>query len=428
VVDTIIRNARLLKQEIPVDIFITGERIERIAGENVPASTQIDAWGCLVLPGLVNPHAHLDKAGLATRVVNQSGTILEARQRVLQAKPGITTEDILLRASKVILTSLKGGVTAIRTHVDVDPTIGLKGIEALLELKRKISDLIDLQIVAFPQEGISESPGTLELLREALRMGADVVGGHLSIAKDFLEHCRIVFSLAKEFDKDVDFHVDFDIDRDYQKQSIHADGMKYPDELGIVWLIEEADQQNYSRRTNASHLCGLDSISPDDANRIISLIAKLGISVVSLPPGNLFLHGRSDPNRIRRGVTKVKALLDAGVCTSFGPDNIRDPFNPIGSPSMILNAVLTAYACHMKSPDDFNAVFEMCTVNAAKILRLPNYGIAPGCYADLIILDSDSPEEILANPGNPRYVFKRGRLIAESGILTTPEASFSANK
>jgi len=333
---------------------------------------------------------------------------------MLKTKPTISSENIKSRAKKVIDESIKYGVTAIRTHIDVDPTIELRGIKALLDLRKEYEEKIDLQIVAFPQEGISESPGTYELMCEALSMGADIVGGHLSIAKNFQEHTQNVFRIASKFDRDVDIHVDFDIDRDYSTSTRHEDGIIYPDNLGIISMGEEIIRQDFKGRVTASHLCGLDSIPPDLSSNTIDLIKDAGISVIALPPGNLFLQGRSDQYKVRRGVTKVKELISSGVCVSFGPDNIRDPFNPIGSPNMIHNAVITAYACHMTSKKDFREVIKMCTINAAKTIGLKGYGICENCIADLVMFNFPSIEEILAYQDTPRVLIKNGKIIFES--------------
>jgi len=410
-------NARTLDNENLVDFHIEGDVLVEAFHENQNLDQVIDANGHLVLPGLVNPHTHLDKVNLSDEVKNVSGTVEEARQKMFEYKPSVSKEDIKQRATRAIEESVRFGVVAIRTHVDIDPSIGLRGIQALLEVKEECSDKIDLQIVAFPQEGISESPGTYALMDEALRMGADVVGGHLSIARDYHEHLERVFSLANKYGKPVDIHVDFSIDKDYSRYMTRPDGKQYPENLGVLWMAEEVLRQNLEGRTAASHVCGLDSIPPDVSRNVIDLIRKADIAVIALPPGNLFLQGRSDDHKVRRGVTKVKDLLESGVRVSFGPDNIRDPFNPIGSPDMILNAILTTYACHMASHQDFKEIMRMCTYTAAGILGLPKYGLEKGCYADLVILDQDTVEDVLTFHARPLLVCKHGKITYEQDML-----------
>lgn len=408
-----ITNARTLEDSIPIDLYIEGNRIVRTFQDNINPDRIIDARGNLVIPGLINPHTHLDKAGLADQITNVSGTVQEARQKMLESKHSISVADIKFRAGKVIEESIRYGVTAIRTHIDVDPTIGLRGIQALLELKTEYQGRIDLQIVAFPQEGISESIGTYDLMVEALRMGADVVGGHLSIVRDHREHSQTVFQLAQEFNRPVDIHVDFDIDRDYSRCITRVDGKTYPENLGIVWMAEEVLNRGYNGRAAASHLCGLDSISPNLSTNVVNLIHDANIAVIALAPGNLFLQGRLDRCNVRRGVTKVKELQQASVRVTFGPDNIRDPFNPIGSPDMILNAILTTYACQMTSKNDFKEVLHMCTTHAAQIMQLPDYGLQEGCLADLVILDRATVEDVLAYHARPCVTMKHGRVVWE---------------
>lgn len=413
----IISNARIDESAEPAHILIEGDRIIAITREKPEhPGEEIRAGGNLVLPGLINIHMHLDKSGLAETISNRSGTLREAREKIREAKAGLTKQDIKTRARRTALSALQRGVTAIRTHVDIDPVLGLRGLEALLELREELRHMVDIQVVAFPQEGISETPGTEDLMREAMAAGADVVGGHLSIAHDFEEHSERVFDLAAAFDRDVDIHVDIDIDRDYRRTGLSGDGREYPVDLGVVAMARETERRGFGGRVAASHLCALDALAPLLADNVIALMARAGISAVALPPGNLFTHGRSDPQNVRRGVTRVRALLAGGVRVAFGTDNIRDPFNPLGNPDMIHNAVLTAYACHMATAEDFRTTLKLCTSSAAEIMKLPDYGLKEGNAADIVVLDAPSAEEALANQAMATHVFKRGRLVAANEV------------
>lgn len=372
----------------------------------------------LLLPGLVNVHCHPDKVNLAERLFNQSGTIDEARQRLREAKSHFTTQDVRERAEKFFRSSVMSGVTALRTHVDIDPVVGLKSVEAVLQLRDEYKDVLDIQIVAFPQEGILEHAGTEDLMREALRMGADVVGGHLSISRSpqaMKDQLDVVFSLAAEFDRDIDVHTDFGIDFDLST-SRHQDNKLYPDGLGVVHLAEKTIQAGYQGRVVASHLCGLDSVPPELRKNVIDLLRKAEISVVALPASNLYAHGRNDATGSRRGVAPIRELQAAGVPVAVGPDNIRDPFNPYLGADPMLNALLTAMTCHMVTTDDFKTVMDYHTYEAAKIMRLPHYGNKPGCYADLVVLEAKSLPDLLDGNRQPLLVFKRGSVVAHTEV------------
>jgi cytosine deaminase len=381
---------------------------------------RLKAHGQLVLPGLVNVHTHLDKALLARRIANISGTIREARDRMKEAKAAFTTADIKERAAEVLRRSIQYGVTAVRTHVDIDPVVGLKGVEALLSLREEMHGVIDLQIVAFPQEGIVEQPGTEDLMREALRLGADVVGGHLSIARDpetLQAQIDIVFRLATEFDRTIDVHVDYDIDRDYNHNvSTHTDARRYPDNLGVVRLAEKTIAEGYQGRVTASHLCSLDVVLPDLRRNVVELLHRARVSVIALPANNIYVHGRDDVVGTRRGVTRLRELRNGGVHVAVGTDNIRDPFDPFGNADPIQNAVLAAFVCHLVTPEDFWTMLELHTSTAAKLMGLSHYGLTPGCRADLVVLGAHSLDELLDGETNRRWVLKRGRIVAETEV------------
>jgi cytosine deaminase len=372
----------------------------------------------LLLPGLVNVHCHPDKVGLAERSFNKSGTIDEARQRLREAKNHFTEQDVRERAEKFLRSSVMGGVTALRAHVDIDPVVGLKSVRALLKLREAYKDVLDIQIVAFPQEGILEHKGTEDLLREALRMGADVVGGHLSISRSpqaMKDQLDVVFLLAAEFDRDIDVHTDFGIDFDLAV-SRHEDNKLYPDGLGVVHLAEKTIREGYQGRVTASHLCGLDSVPVELRRNVIDLLLKAELSVVALPGSNLYAHGRNDATGSRRGVAPIRELQAAGVPVAVGPDNIRDPFNPYLGADLLLNSLLTAITCHMVTTEDFKTVLEYHTYAPARMMKLPRYGNEPGCDADLVVLEAKSLPDLLDGNRQPLLVLKRGRVVAHSEV------------
>jgi cytosine deaminase len=390
---------------------------------DVSAARRLDGAGGMLLPGLVNIHTHLDKAYLAERIVNISGTLTEARSRMREAKAAFTVADVRARADRAIRQGLRCGVTAIRTHVDVDPVVGLRGVEALLELRTAWQGAVDLQIVAFPQEGLALEPRTEELLREALRLGADVVGGHLSIARDpetLRAETDAVFRLAAEFDRDIDVHADIDIDRDYVRDvSTHADGLRYPDGLGVVYLAEKTIADGFQGRVSAAHLSALDTIPPDLRANVVDLLRRANIAAVALPASNLYTHGREDPTGARRGVTRLLDLQRGGVRVAVGTDNIRDPFLPFGNADLVQNAIVAALACHLVRTEDFIDMLRFHTTAPAKIMGLADYGLAEGCAADLLVLHARSLDAMLDGERAPHWVVKRGRVVAESAFIAS---------
>lgn len=385
-----------------------------------PAGSTLRLDGRLVFPGFINIHAHLDKAMMADRFLNESGTIDEVRRNMKQAKSSFTYEDVRERASKALQRSVEHGVTAVRTHIDIDPTVGLTSLRALLSLKEEFQNSIDLQIVAFPQEGIQEYPGTRDLLKAALELGADVIGGHPSISasvKDLREQVDIVFELAKEFDVDIDFHTDFGINENYtQAVTRHADGREYPDNLGAVYIAERTIAEEFQGRVTASHLCGLDMVPPELRANVCDLLREAGVSVVSTPASNMYGNGRDDAVGARRGVTRLSELRAANVNVAVGTDNIRDPFDPYGNTDLIQNAILASLACHMVTEQDFMEMLSLHTVAPAQIMGLAKYGLASGDEASLVVLEARSLADLLDGDTARRVVLKRGLSVGAAPL------------
>ncbi|MGD9990102.1 amidohydrolase family protein [Pseudonocardia sp.] len=397
-------------------VSVTPEPDRRERSADVAAgTTTVRLDGRLVFPGFVNVHAHLDKAMLAARVPDETGTIDEVRRTMARAKSSFTHDDVRERAARTLDRCIRHGVTAVRTHVDVDPTVGLVSLRALAELKKEYEHAIDLQIVAFPQEGIEEFPGTEQLLRQALADGADLVGGHASIAAGTAELRRqvdMVFALAEEFDVDVDFHADFGITEDYGREvTRHRDGRDYPDNLGAVHIAERTVSAGYQGRVTVGHLCGLDMVAPALRANVCDLLRTAGVAVVSTPASNLYGNGRGDAVGARRGVTRLTELMAAGVDVAVGTDNIRDAFNPWGNTDLIQNAVIASLACHLVTEQDFMTMLELHTTAPAKIMGLAGYGLAAGDEASLVVLEARSLADLLDGDVARRLVLKRGRSV-----------------
>jgi cytosine deaminase len=448
--DLLLEGARLWTGGPLQNLRIQGERITSVdptPGAGSRPATSAVGWGAvpvaspaaaapvrvirldgrLVFPGFVNAHAHLDKAMMAARFENASGTIDEVRRNMRSAKAAFTADDVLERATKALRRCIAHGVTAVRTHVDIDPTVGLTSLRALLTLKQEFRDAIDLQIVAFPQEGIEEFPGTEDLLRSALELGADVVGGHPSISAGtavLRKQVDIVFRLAKEFDVDIDFHTDFGIDRDHTAEvTRHFDGREYPDSLGAVYIARKTIEANYQGRVVASHLCGLDMVPPALRRNVCELLREAGVAVVAAPASNLYGNGRDDRVGARRGVTRLTELLAAGVRVAVGTDNIRDPFDPFGNTDLIQNAVLASLACHLVTEQDFLTMLALHTVAAADVMGLADYGLTPGDEASLVVLEARSLSDLLDGDTARRLVLKRGLSVGPEPLRPLEEVT-----
>lgn len=397
--DLLLRGARLHDRDTLVDVAIAGSRIVGVDTAARTAHRTIDVGGRLVTPGLVESHIHLDKALLADRVTATAGTLEEAIRLTGEAKRAFTVEDIRERARRVLDRAVQAGTTAMRSHVEVDPIVGLAGMEALLPLREEYAPALDLQLCAFAQEGIVKAPGTEGLLRRALTMGADLVGGCPYNDSDGVEHIRIVFALATAFGVDADFHVDF------------ADE---PEHLHVREIAALAVQAGWQGRVAVGHVTELAALPTFRQDELIAQIASAGLGVICLPATDLYLMGRQDDGNVRRGLTPVRRLLEAGVPVALASNNIRNPFTPVGTADLAHMAFLASVAAHMGTPDALRALLAAITLHPARILRLPDYGLAPEAYADLVVWDCASPEEAVATLPARTLVVKRGRVTIET--------------
>jgi cytosine/creatinine deaminase len=382
-----------------VDITIAGERIVGIDVVALGGRESIDVGGRLVTPGLVESHIHLDKAFLDDRLVSTAESLEEAIRLTAEAKRAFTADDIRERARRVLDLAVRAGTTAMRSHVEVDPIVGLAGMEALLPLREEYAPALDLQICAFAQEGIVKTPGTEGLLRRALTMGADLVGGCPYNDTDGIEHIRIVFALATAFGVDADFHVDFGDE---------------PQHLHVREIAAQTIRVGWQGRVAVGHLTELAALPSFRQDEIIAEIAAAGLGVICLPATDLYLLGRRDDGNVRRGLTPVRRLLRAGVPVALASNNVRNPFTPVGTADLSHMAFVTAVAAHMGTPVDLRALLTAITVYPARLLRLPDYGLAPGCFADLVVWDCVQPEEVVASLPSRTLVVKRGRVTIQT--------------
>lgn len=404
----LIKNARLRDQDQLHDILIEKDRIEQIAPHiDAPEVEVIDARGNLTTPSLIDPHIHLDKVNILDVVrPNETGTLKEAIEIIWAKKQTYTDEDILTRSEDVVLRALKNGTLNIRTHVDVDTIGGLKPLQGILKLKEKYRGLVDIQIVAFPQEGIIKDPGCEDLLYQAMELGADVIGGmpaNEATPDDSRAHVKIIFDIAEKYDCDVDMHVDETDDPFYRTLEMVAD---------------ETIRRGWYSRVTAGHTCALAAYDDHYAGYVIQKLRQAQIHMITNPVTNLMLQGRNDKQPIRRGITRVKELLEAGLLVSFGQDCVSDTFYPLGSADMLQVANVTAHAAQMSLPDEIKKVYDMITGDAAAVIGLEDYGLKVGSKADLIILDVATERDAIRLAPARLFVIKNGRIVARTQTET----------
>jgi cytosine/creatinine deaminase len=416
-VDTVLKNAQAFGETNLTDIAIEdGKIVGRGADLDLASGQEIDLNGRVVVPGFVDPHVHLDIAMMNSWQVpgrmepylthyglNDS---LERRRKLF------TSEDIQQRASAALELASRHGVTAMRAQCHVDLTVGLKHVEALLAVKEKYADRVTLQIVTFPQQGLVNNEKNQGLFREAFKIGADVMGcaSNLDRAESgegvgFREHIDAALDLAMELDVDLDIHADLGIP--YQIAL---------DDLEAVYVARQAIERGYQGRVTAGHVCALGSATQEVAQEAIGILHEAQVSVVSQP--DLYRLARDDKQHVRRGMTRVKELLEAGVNVTYASNNVRDALRPVGNFNPLEEALILSYAVHMDTIEELNTLLEMSTYNGAKALGLDNYGLDAGCRADLVVLDAPSPSAAIVELAEKNYVFKAGRLMASSRVVS----------
>jgi len=407
-VDLLIRQALVEDDKPPVDIAIRNGRIVAVGvGIEGSARRVIDAGGRATLPGLVEPHIHLDKALLESRMPNRSGTLEEAIRVTGRLKRQQTRDDVLERSRHVLDMAVRNGTVALRCHPDVDPIQGLLGVETALQLQEEYAALMDIQVVAFPQEGILKAPGTLELMRESIRLGASVVGGcpyNERSWEDAQAHVDTVFRLALSTGCDIDMHADF------------ADDASDPRFSAATYIARKTIETGYQGRVTLGHVTSLAALAADAAADVMALLQEAQVHIVTLPATDLYLGGRKEPtlNR-RRALTPVKTLRAAGVNVAFASNNIRNAFTPFGAADPLQMGLLLAHAAQLGSPDDQAFVMHMCTHGAAAVMGIGgDYGIAVGRQADLLIVDTCRVSDVLLDLPTRLWVIKRGTVTVET--------------
>jgi cytosine deaminase len=394
-IDLILRNARVGNREPrTVDIAIAKGRIVDIAAAIAADAPDDDLGGKLVVPGFVETHIHLDKSCLLDRCKSEHGTLAEAIAEVAAAKRGFSEDDVFRRARGTLEKSILNGTMRMRTHVEVDPRIGLNGFHAVQRLQKDYRWAIDIEICVFPQEGLLDDPGTEELLIEACAQGADLIGGCPYTDSDPHGHIARIFELARRFDRDVDFHLDFDLD---------------PSWMHLDEVCRQTEAAGWDGRVAIGHVTKLSAVEPERFAAIAKRLAAAGVAVTVLPATDLYLMGRGHDHNVPRGVTAAHRLLGHGVVCSIATNNVLNPFTPFGDCSLMRMANLYANIAQIGRPADLSSCLDMVTVLPAKLMKLEDYGIAIGHPADLVVLDCGDPALAVAELARPLFGIKNGR-------------------
>ncbi|NYT81272.1 amidohydrolase family protein [Alcaligenaceae bacterium] len=399
--DLIIRRANLPDGSRGVDIGISQGRIVAVQpGLGMGAAQEIDAAGCLASPPFVDAHFHMDSTltyGMPR--VNESGTLLEGIALWSELKPTLAQDAIIDRALAYCDWAVAQGLLAIRSHVDTsDPR--LLAVEALLEVKRRVAPYLDLQLVAFPQDGLLRHQGAFDNIKRAIAMGVDVVGGIPHFERtmaDGAESVRLLCEFAAEKGLRVDMHCDESDD---------------PLSRHVETLAAQTHRLGMAGRVNGSHLTSMHSMDNYYVSKLIPLMRESGMTVVANPLINITLQGRSDTYPKRRGMTRVPELLAAGIDVAFGHDCVMDPWYGLGSADMLDVAHMGLHVAQMTGRAAMQQCFDAVTAIPARILGLDGYGLAPGCRADLVVLDAASPIDALRLRPARLAVVREGRVVS----------------
>jgi len=406
--DTILKNARLLHDvSNTVDIGINKGRIAAIAPKLDAEGDAVDLAGRLVSPGFIETHIHLDKSCILERCKAERGDLDEAIAEVSKAKGDFTAEDVYARAKRTLEKCIANGTTHMRTQLEVDPGIGLRGLEGVLPLIDEYKWAIDIQICIFPQEGLLNNPGTGELMVAALRNGGSVVGAAPYTDSDPHGQIDRIFEMARELDIDIDMHLDFATD---------------PDDLDLLYVCELTEKFDYGGRVAIGHVSKLSAATPAMFDQAARRLADAGVALTVLPSTDLYLMGRHMEHSVMRGVTAAHRLLHQGVNCSLSTNNVLNPFTPFGDCSLIRMANLYANICQVGAREDIRECFNMITGRSAALMNLSDYGLEVGKSADLVVLDCEQPEAAVAELAPVLFAYKRGRRTAtrEPVVLHRP--------
>jgi cytosine deaminase len=397
VMDIILRKARVAGDEDrpPVDIGIEAGRFAAIETDLAADGPEIDIGGRLVAPGFIETHIHLDKSCLLDRCKSEEGTLAEAMAEVAKAKQAFEPDEVRQRAIRTLEKSILQGTTHMRTHLEVDPVVGLRSLEGILPLIEEYKWAIDIEICIFSQDGLLDLPGADELIVEGLKRGCRVIGGAPYVDSVPTGQIDWIFEQAREFDVDIDMHLDF---------GHTAEGMT------IEHVCDRTEEYGYGGRVAIGHVTQMSTLEVPEFERITKRLANAGVAVTVLPSTDLYLMGRHLDHNVIRGVVPVHRMLRHGVNCNLSSNNVLNPFTPFGDCSLIRMANLYANICQVGQRDDKIECFNMVTQRSAKLLNLDDYGIEVGKSADLTVIDNVDQESAVAELSPPLMGFKRGRM------------------
>src|SRR3984893_3670036 len=394
--DLVVRNARLVDRPAdgPLDIAVAAGRIAAI-GPDLPAEGETyDAGGGLVCAGLIGSHIHLDKSRIAESCPLPEGRRVNPVTMVAPLKPGWTVEDVYQRAEQTLGECLVNGTTHMRTQVEIDPGIGLRGFEAGRSLAAAYRWAIDIELCIFPQDGLTNYPGTEELLVAALKEGAPVLGAAPRYDSDPSAQLNRIFALAREYDVDLDLHLDV------------GDS---PAHMDVYRVLDLTEQYQRGGRAVAGHMAKLSLLPPGDLAALTRRLRDAGIAITVLPATDLYLMGRERDHAVVRGVADANFLSASGLTCALSSNNILNAATPYGDCSLIRIANLQANVSQIAAPEALRDLFLMLTEHSAPLLNIKDYGVPPGNPADLVVIDAPTPAQAVAEIRPPLAVWKRAR-------------------
>ncbi len=395
VLDWVVRGAMLADGSGPWDVGVAGARIVAMAPALSTDARVLDATGCLLTPGLVETHLHLDKTCILDRCAVSEGSVTEAVRLTAAAKGHFTPDDVYARGRRTLERCIGWGTTRIRTHVEVDPIIGMRGFEGVQALARDYAHAVDLELCVFPQEGLLNNPGTDALLVEGLRRGACAIGAVPYCDTDPRGQINRIFELAREFDVDIDMHLDMG---------------DTPDGMQVEYVCQKTEEYGWGGRVAVGHVTQMSLVPPARFAALAATLARAGVAVTILPATDLFLMGRNHDHAVPRGVVTAEPLRAAGVVCSVATNNVLNPFTPYGDANLLRMANLYANVCHVARPDALAACLGMVTDDAARLLRADGYGIRVGGPADLVLFDAPTATAAVSELAQPLWGMKAGRL------------------